>query len=245
MTFILNRLARVALVIACLTPASLLAFTPGKWDPMDTYIEGARKGGPRALIVYDADGKIRQSAEYQYDQSGRLLKEVYINSAGKKEGSTEYEYRAGNIAGERLFDKNGKLVERKVYLYSRGKLSGIQVYDDKDQEIMQVDYSHKGDRIHVAEEKRDRALDRVVFHYKDERLNKLEVKDDQGKVFSHTRFDYGKNGKLVRRERFQGGRRYLCKYLYNKSGSVAQYEYLVFNPEKNQWQLQKRLAFKF
>lgn len=246
MIFSLKNSLKVLVTIGVAFQSTLLfSFTPGKWNPMDAYVTQAQKGGPRALIVYDATGKIRQTAEFQYDANGRLARELYLNASGKRDGSTSYEYRGSRITGEKLFNRKGDLVERKVYLYSSGRLSAIQVFDKKGQEIMQVDYTRKGNQIHVAEEKRDKALDRVLFRYKDDRLNMLEVKDDQGKVFSKTKFEYGPDGKLLKRERFQGGRRFLCKYRYNKRGAVAGYEYLVFNPEKNQWQLQKRLAFRF
>ena len=239
-------LIHIAVAMVLVAPLSVAhAFIPGKWNPMDAYVKGATKGGPRALIVTDPKGKVRQSAEFQYDATGRLIKEVYIDSAGKKDGSTAYEYRGGKVSTEKLFNKQGKVVENKTYLYSAGKLSGIQVTNDKNQEIMSIDYKRKGGMIHIAEEKRDRTLDRIVFEYKKDRLDHIIVKDDSGNVLSKTKYEYDRDGRLVKRERFQGGRRFACKYIYQPNGRVAGYEYLNFNPERNQWQLVKRLKFKY
>ncbi len=221
------------------------AFTPGKWNPMDHYILRGQAGGPRAVLVHDPDGKILQTAEFQYDANGRLLREVYINSSGQGDGHTLYEYQGDRVTGEKLYNSKSELVERKVYLYTGGRLSAIQVMDNKDQEILQVDYTSKGELIQVAEEKREKNLDRILFVYRADKLDALEVKDEAGNVFSRTKFEYGQAGELTRRERFQGGRRYLCKYVYGANGKIAGYEYSNFNPEQNRWELEKRLTFRY
>lgn len=124
------------ILILLLFPKIILGITPGKWSHIDKYIFGNNSNGPVKEIVKNANGKIVYSAFYEYDSSGKLIKESYLNADGKTDGFTIFQYKDGKVVREELFDKDHILLETKTFRYNpKGEIDLVEVFD-KDNKLL-------------------------------------------------------------------------------------------------------------
>ena len=208
----------------------LSAYQPGKWSPMDVYIEKGQKGGPEKLILKDESGKVVESAVYKYNAEGRLLEEKYYNDAGKYTGRTEYVYAAQNLAQEILYDANDKVVTRKELNYGK-KTIDVLVLDADGKEIIRHYIRHNKMKITSGREYDQNSKDQFVVEYdKKGRAVKFKMIRSDGSSISEILYSYSELNRIIERKLSNDSFQSVCRYTYDVNGNISSYTYYNLTP---------------
>jgi antitoxin component YwqK of YwqJK toxin-antitoxin module len=229
----------LSLALLCLA-STASAYTPGKWDPLDDLITGKINKTPRELRVYNQNGKLVQVAELEF-ANGRLATENYLTAENKPAGKTKYTFTKEAVIKEELFDAAGKRVSHKDIFYRGGLPEKIKMYD-RDKLIQEIEFRYANNMLVEAREKHDGVEDIHQYIYKDNRLVGIHTRDESGAEFHRIEYSYDAKGRLIQRKRIFAGQQQTCKVEYN-NGDLSSYSYFTF--AKNEWQLEKKLAFSF
>lgn len=65
----------------------------------------------------NSKGEVKLWEKYTYDEEGRVLEEVFLDSKGRLERKEKNIYSDGLKVEKQFYNKNDKLVKRKVYEY--------------------------------------------------------------------------------------------------------------------------------
>jgi len=221
--------------------SSLFAYQPGKWTPMDRYIESDMPGGPTALSVTDRTGKLVTRAAFSYSPAGRLMKEEYFDAKGTKTGETTYRYAEGKIVEELVLDAQGKVITTKTFQYNRDGLSAIVIVENN-QEVMRITYTYRNAKPIEGMEGLAGDQNHFSFEYRAEVLEGIEVKNTRGESISHITYRY-QNSRLTEREKIQDSRRSRCQYTYSSEGRLTSFAYSDL--QGTEWVLDKTFTFQY
>lgn len=233
----------ISVIPVFLFPVLLFGYQPGRWNPLDIYIERDSPGGPRSLEVVDGNGAVIQKAEFSYDASGRLLKESYFGKTGIRDGETQYSYENGKVTAEILTNARGQILARKVFTYDGASLQTIAVYNAANELQVQTRYTMKGNKYISGVEGPAEGSDRYTFQYTGDRLDSISVLSSTGAQLSQIVYRYSENARLTEREKIQNSERSRCAYSYDDSGRITSYTY--YNLRNENWIVEKKLNFRY
>ncbi|TGK11749.1 hypothetical protein EHO60_05505 [Leptospira fletcheri] len=230
--------------ITLLFASSLYSFTPGKWSHTDRFVIGSEKGGPAQEVVKNAEGKIIYTARYSYDESGKLLREDYITQEGKSDGFTKFTYKDKKIQKEELFDKDGKNVETKTFLYDKsGVLSSVELFDQNSKLILKCTILSWGENGLVKDGQTDWADSKEIERFsvvKDTNkpgLYQQNIYNEDKQQVASTVLTFDSRGKLVSRMNVQGNLERLNRMVWDDKNRLQQFTFLVKQGDK--WALEK------
>jgi hypothetical protein len=238
----------IKLLFLLFISSSIFAYTPGKWSPLDKYIMGLETFGPVGEEVKSKDGKLLYTAEYEYDEKGRLVKEKFKNSKGEPDGETVYTYEKNKISMEDLYSSRG-LEERKVFKYStNNELKEIIVYSNDGKETLKYKVLAILNGMITDGEIRWVKDKEVEFFSmrKDSTNAKLynqEILDDKKKFIAIVRYFFDEQGRLIKRENDQPQNRKMSEIKYDSESKVTEYSFSIF--QENDWLLQKTHTLKY
>lgn len=231
------------LLVLFLNGMNLYSVSPGKWSPIDKYIFGFEKNGPKEEKVYDAKGKLIYSAKYEYDENDKLIKETYFRENGAKDGETVYTYELNRVITEELFSNSGTQ-EKKVFKYSlNGDLKEILLYDTQGKEIMKCKViSFWNDLISDGEIKWLQLKESETFSLKKSSENPKiylqEVYNEKKELVSTIRYFLNEKNWIVKRENIQPNSKRMSEIQYDENGKVIGFSF--FNFQDGDWKLQKK-----
>lgn len=217
--------------------------SPGKWSPIDKYIYGLEKNGPKEEKVYDASGTLIYSAKYEYDETGKLTKEIYFKGNGEEDGETVYTYESNRVISEELFSKRG-IQEKKVFKYSpKGDLKEISLYDFQGKEIMKCKVgAFWNELISEGEIKWLNSKESETFTWKKSPENPnlffQEVYNEKKELVTTIRYFLNEKNWIVKRENIQANLKKMSEIEYNENGKVKSFSFFVFRD--GDWKLQKK-----
>jgi len=228
------------IILSLFATGGLLAYTPGKWSPLDPYISGQVTRAPRELTVQDKQGKVLQIARLEFS-AGKLMKEHYVDGEGKPAGQTRYSYQNGLPVKEEQLSAKGEVLGEKTITYEDGRPSLLQVKEGG-QIIQEISFKYSKGLLMEAREKSGSTEDIHSYVYKNDRLAAIHTRDEAGQEFHRIEYVYDAQGRLSERKRFSGELKQTCKVEYN-NGDLISYAY--YDLQKNEWVLQKKLSFRF
>lgn len=224
----------------CANPAN--AYQPGRFSPLDDAVTRGG-GGPRSLEARDASGKLIELAKFEYDDRGRLVREVYTAPSGASTGSTEYVREGDRLKEEVRRDAQNRVLYRTLFFHDAAMISRMDVHDSQGALELRRTYSYQKNQLVGGEEIVGQNTDRFRTAY-DSRgnLSALVFLQQDGKPYGEIRYRYDGEGRLVERERTQAEKRELCRYEHS-GGRIVKYSY--FGRSGDQWVLQKTLVLRF
>lgn len=227
-----------ALILLLFIPGSLIAFSPGKWSPLDVYVLKGRPGGPQ-VIEHRIRGEITLRARLSYDANGRLIREVYEKPTGKKTGERSYLYSRGRLIRETLSDAKGKKLETRFFDYDGNGLKSMQIKNSKNQIIMTQSLTSQEYRVLSGKEVVGKIMDVFRIEYDNNRPKVIRVFNDSGKELGKVSFGYRPDGNVAHRIREQNSNLSRCVYEYDSSGKLKSYSY--FTRDGKHWVHDKTL----
>ena len=227
---------------AALCAMPLGAYQPGRFSPLDdAVIRGG--GGPKTLEARDPSGKLIESARFEYDDQGRLVREQYTGADGKATGSTEYVRQGVRLREEIRRDAQNKVLYRTLFFHEGALISRMDVHDAAGALELRRTYTYQSNLLLGGEEIVGQNKDRFRTAYDQKgNLIALTFLQQDGKPYGEIAYRYDASGQLLERERTQPARRELCRYEY-AGGRIARYSY--FGRSGEQWVLQKTLVLRF
>lgn len=231
---------KIIFALLILLSTSIYSYNPGKWSPLDKYVMGLEKNGPKKEIVKNGEGQIIYTASYEYDEEGRLSKEVYTDSGGGADGETIYQYEKNRIISEELFSKQG-LQEKKIFKYTvKGDLKEIIVYGADGKEIVRcIVNSMWNEQIADGEIKWIKDKESEYFSMKKESATVFnqEILDTKKKQVATVRYILDTSGRLIKRENIQTNTKRMSEIQYQENGKVKSFSFSVF--VDNDWKTVK------
>ncbi|EJO69397.1 hypothetical protein [Leptospira kirschneri] len=231
------------ILILLLFPKIILGITPGKWSHIDKYIFGNNSNGPVKEIVKNANGKIVYSAFYEYDSSGKLIKESYLNADGKTDGFTIFQYKDGKVVREELFDKDHILLETKTFRYNpKGEIDLVEVFD-KDNKLLLRSNINSWDKDFVKSgqtswpDSKEIEIFNLTQDEKNPRAFIQNIYNEEKKQIASTKFEYDEKGKLLTRLNVQGNQERKNQLNYSSNNLLQSFTFHV--KQNNKWELQK------
>lgn len=225
-------------IVLLVSASQIFAITPGKWSPMDRYVLGLDKNGPKQEIVKDKEGSVIYTASYEYDEEGRLIREIYKKGNGESDGENALTYEKNRITTEELLSSEG-VQEKKVYKYNiNGDLKEIIVYGADGKELIR--YKIIGlsqDLIVEAEIRWVRLKETEYFILKkdptDAKVLLQEILDDKKRHVATVKYFLDEKNNILKRENIQAGSRRMSEVKYNEAGRVISYDFSIFRD--NDW----------
>lgn len=221
---------------------SLYSISPGKWSPIDKYVLGLEKNGPKEEQVKDANGNLIYSAKYEYNQEGQLVKESYMKGNGEVDGETLYTYDMNRVVSEELFSKTG-LQEKKVFKYSpKGDMKEIIVYDAQGKEVMKCKViAFWNELISDGEIKWLSLKESETFALKKSSENPKmyfqEVYNEKKELVTTVRYYLNEKNWIVKRENIQSTSKRMSEIQYDENGKIKNFSFYIF--KDGDWKLQK------
>jgi YD repeat-containing protein len=221
---------------------SLYSISPGKWSPMDKYVLGLEKNGPKQEVVKDKDGNVVYTAKYEYDEEGRLIRETYTKENGVLDGETVYTYERNKIATEELISSSG-IQERKVYKYTtNGNLKEISIYSADGKETVRFKIlAMSGDLVLEGEIRWLKLKETEYFSVKrDPENSKIliqEIFDEKKKQVAVVKYFLNEKNNIIKRENIQNQSKKMSEVSYDTEGKVTKFNFSVF--KDNNWVLVK------
>lgn len=239
------------LILLCLSPLLIHAtpvlnsvfYIPGKFNPMDIYIMQDQVGGPRSLTVTAADGQVLEKARYIYNRNGRLLKEVYYNPDGQKQGETVYKYEAGLPVEEVLLNARSEVISKRVNEFQDGKLITSTLYGPDNEKILRQRFAYRGSYPVSGSEISGSETDNFRIRIHEGRTLAFQVLAPDGTVSQDITYHYDDEGRIIRRQRESGGVINICHYKYDDQGRIESYTY--YDQFNNQTSIDKSLSFEY
>jgi antitoxin component YwqK of YwqJK toxin-antitoxin module len=215
---------------------SVFAYNPGKWSHLDKYVMGLEKNGPKQETVKNAEGKIIYKASYEYDEEGRLIKEVYTDGSGAPDGETVYQYDKNRVISEQLFSKQG-LQEKKIFKYnSKGDLKEIIIYNAEGKEILRCIVTYMwNEQVGEGEIKWIKDKESEYFSTKRESATvyNQEIFDTKKKSVANVKYILDSNGKIIKRENVQSNTKRMSEIQYSPDGKISSFNFSVY--QENEW----------
>lgn len=235
---------KAILLLLIFGASSLLAFTPGKWSHTDRIVLGFEKGGPAEEIVKDSKGNIIYSAKYEYDETGKLVRENYLSKDGKPDGYTKFSYKEGRVLREDLFNKEGINLESKLFGYdASGILNSVELLDQSGKSLLRCSILSWGENGLIKDAQTEWADSKDTERFsitKDPNkpgLFQQNIFNEDKQHVASTVFTFDSNGKLLSRMNVQGNQERMNRLLWDKSNRLQQFTFLVKQGDK--WALEK------
>lgn len=233
---------RVILVFL-LFPGFLSAVTPGKWSHIDKYVFGNNQNGPIREVVKNASGKVIYTANYEYDSSGKLIKESYTNEEGKPDGSTQFQYKEGKVVREELFNKDNLLLETKTFRYNpKGQIDLIEVFDKENKPLLKSNITAwanefaKSGHTNWSDSKEVETFT-LVQDEKNPKVLIQNIYNEEKKQIASTKFEYDEKGNLLSRINIQGEQERKNHLHYGPNAQLTSFTFHV--KQNNKWELLK------
>ncbi|AXR59985.1 hypothetical protein [Leptospira mayottensis] len=224
-------------------PGILFAITPGKWSHIDKYIFGNNINGPVKEIVKNTKGQVVYTATYEYDTSGKLIKETYLDADGKADGSTVFRYRDGKVVREELFDKENVLLETKTFRYNpKGQIDLVEVFDRENKLLLKSNITSwnkdfvKSGQTNWSDSKEMEKFT-LVQDTKNPRMLIQNIYNEEKKQIASTKFEYDEKGNLLTRTNIQGEQERKNQLSYGSNNRLQSFTFHV--KQNNKWELQK------
>lgn len=208
-----------------LSAQALLAYQPIRYSPLDVYVLNPNGKGPRSLQIYNSRGVKTKTAHMQYDARGRLLKEIFFDSKGKKEGESRFVYTDAGPVKEELYNASGKLLTIKVFTYQGKQIKEMRVLDTEGRLELRQTFRYKHARLIAGQESNGTGMLKFSVSYANQRPTRIEIRNDTNRVLSSIQYSYDSKGILLERTRKQSGSTHKFIYTYS-AGKVAYYELL-------------------
>ncbi|EPG73685.1 hypothetical protein LEP1GSC058_3410 [Leptospira fainei serovar Hurstbridge str. BUT 6] len=224
--------------------SSLYSFTPGKWSHTDRYVIGSEKGGPSQEVVKNSNGKVIYTAKYSYDESGKLVREDYISQDGKSDGYTKFSYKDKKVQKEELFDKDGKNLETKTFMYDKnGILSSLDLFDQSGKLVLKCTILSWGENGLIKDAQTDWSDSKEIERFsivKDSNkpgLYQQNIYNEDKQQVASTVLTFDKDGKLISRMNVQGNLERLNRMIWDNNNRLQQFTFLIKQGDK--WALEK------
>lgn len=231
------------LFLLLLFPGIVFGVTPGKWSHIDKYVLGNHQNGPVKEIVKNANGKVIYSAVYEYDSSGKLIKESYWNEDGKSDGATLFQYKDGKVVREELFDKDTILIETRLFRYNtKGQIDLIEVFD-RENKLMLKSNINVWDKEFVKSGQTtwadSKEVETFTLHSDDKNPKALiqNIYNEEKKQIASTKFEYDETGRLISRINTQGEQERKNQLNYGSDNRLQSFTFHV--KQNNKWELLK------
>ncbi|MCB1306842.1 MAG: hypothetical protein KDK30_01620 [Leptospiraceae bacterium] len=207
-------------------PGGLWAYQPLAWSPLDAYIAGTGEtAGPRALEVRDAEGQIIETARFQYDGAGHLVREEYFDARNVSQGFSQYEYAGGRLVKEILRNASAVELVRKEFEYdSNGRLNTMSVFNKDGERIQTQTYTYSSEHIVSGTEQNSGEQLRFLVSYNADRPREIAIKDGEATI-SEISILYDEQGRVSQRIRKQPNQTNRFVYDYDNQNRVTGYEY--------------------
>ncbi|WP_243396549.1 hypothetical protein [Leptospira wolffii] len=232
------------LLLVFFTASATFPFTPGKWSHTDRIVLGFEKGGPAQELVKDAKGNLIYSAKYEYDESGKLVRENYIGKDGKPDGFTKFTYKDGRVLKEELFNKDGVSLEAKVFNYDKaGILSSVELLDQSGKSLLRCSILSWGENGMIKDaqtewaDSKDTERFSVVKDPNKPGLYQQNIFNEDKQHVASTVLTFDSNGKLLSRMNVQGSQERMNRLIWDKSNRLQQFTFLV--KEGDKWTIEK------
>ncbi len=232
------------LFILFLFASATYSFTPGKWSHTDRVVLGFEKGGPAQEVVKDAKGNIIYSAKYEYDESGKLIRENYTGQDGKADGYTKFSYKDGRVLKEELFNKDGANIESKIFSYDKaGVLSSIELLDKEGKSVLRCSILSWGDNGLIKDaqtewtDTKDSERFSVIKDPNKPGLFQQNIYNEDKQQVASTVLTFDSTGKLQSRMNVQGNLERMNRLLWDKNNRLQQFTFMVKQGDK--WAIEK------
>lgn len=213
------------LVLVSFSQSAIVAYQPGKWDWMDTYILKGDKNGPSGVVFKNAKGEILESSTFEYDGNGRLISELFYTEAGKYKGRLDYVYDGTNLTMEILKDPGGKILSKKSISYRNGMPDQVRVTGENGAVLIEQRYNTKNNSIVSGKEINGDITDRFSIEYKMGKPVKFKVLNKNGAPLSEIHYIYDNQGRLIKRELTVEDQKSSCVYNYGPNGKLISFTY--------------------
>ena len=223
------------------TEASL-QYNPARWSPLAPYIMQDGLQGPDSISAYDDKGNLVEKARLEYDTRGRLVKEIFFDAEGKRQGFNAYEYEAGNPVAQKLYNNKEELISSEIRVYAAGNLQSIVYQDGKGQRILTHSFKYSPGKVHGAEISAD-TQDGFVLQVKAGQIQSIQFTSSTGEELAHMEFKYDGQGKLVERIRKSPGAVERCRHIYDSAGRLTSYIYEVQSGKK--WVQTRKITLEY
>ena len=229
-----------SILLFCFSPfffSKLWAYQPLQWSPINAYIlKEQSRNGPRGIKVLDPKGELIAKTLYEYNSSGRVVKEIYYNAKAQKTGYSEYRYKDGLLREERLLDLSGKVFSITRFFYDpQSKLKSLKIYGvkgkgEKKELKLEQNYYYSGKRLTGGIEiigGKERQRNSFQIFYEGEKVKRLLFHAKGiGKILEII-YHYDKEQKLRERVRhiFLEKKVSRCIYHYDEREELKEYKY--------------------
>ncbi|MCB1175719.1 MAG: hypothetical protein KDK39_19245 [Leptospiraceae bacterium] len=220
----------------------LFAFHPIRYNPLDRYVLSAVPGGPKGMVISDKAGKKGQSARLEYNSQGQLTKEIYFDTAGKKEGESRLTYLDGRLSKEELYNAAGQLLNRRVFEYTGKELVKMKVYNAKGESELEQIYQYRREFLTGGQENNGAGFLSFSISYDNGLASTIKIHNDENLLVSMIYLKYDANGRVVERVRSQGGQKHRFVYTWQDDRILA---YKLLQEVKGQWELQRSITFQY
>lgn len=142
------------------------------------------------VIIYNADGEIEDATGYQFDDSGKLIKEMYYIDDYELSEMVNYKYSYGELSEiEMIFSDGSKSVKK---IRKNGNIVTIITRDENNR--------LEAEEIRTLDDK-DNVIEKLIYNDKKEIEQKLSYTyDNNGNVTVST--EYGKDESFVLKKTF-------------------------------------------
>ena len=184
---------------------------------------------PTMVKSYYGDGILAGSVKTTYDETGLLKKEESFNPSG-----VLTEYKTGVFDGKKLkitsFNNAGEIQSSKVLtLGERNRITLEEFYSAKN--VLQSVNSYEFDELDrvtrwIAKDGANIVLASTDYVYTDEKLQKIEIKDESGKLLKTYPHTYDPNGQLLEKKEVETDDSVtgLTSYTYDSNGLLLKEE---------------------
>jgi hypothetical protein len=171
-------------------------------------------------LTKDDENRLKSRVVYQYNDRNYLIKETFVNRAGKTVSSFEYTYDNNGIRLSRIINNGAGLkLAETVYTYKDGLVIASETKDGAGRNVSASEnqYDAAGNLISQKVYNANGVLTRIVnATWEDglERINEQTTPD--GKVQVRVHNEYGAEGELIRQtvENIQGQSSQILEYEY-------------------------------
>ena len=228
------------------------AYQPVYWTPISDYIVGNNtKPGPASLTVKTAKGKILERATYKYNSSGKLVRETYWDTQGKKKGYTRYYYKKNQLIKEQLMDRSGKILNQLKFFYRNGVLlTNIRNYQEDGNLQSQQFFKYNEGLLVGGEEVVESRKDQFQIFYEPKPLrSQVVIRNKYTGKLLEIFYKYHSDGRLKERKRqTKDGITERCVYEYTEKSRLSTYKYYqktISKDKKEKWIMTKKVILNY
>jgi hypothetical protein len=206
--------------------ANVLLLTQNRYSASGALLEQTEytyqedTGAVTTKLIKDDENKLKSRVVYQYNDRNYLIKETFVNRAGKAVSSFEYTYdNNGNRLSRIINNGAGVKLAETVYTYKDGLVVASETKDGAGRKVSSAEnqYDSEGNLVSQKVYNANGTVTRLVSAVWEEGL---ELKNEQttpdGEVQLRVSNEYGAAGELLRQtiENIQGQSTQILEYEY-------------------------------